>query len=87
VGLLGAPDARVWDYARAQDFAIVSKDTDFRERSFLDGAPPKVIWLDVGSAATAVIIELLQRELPRVLAFVAQPESSILILSVGQRAV
>jgi predicted nuclease of predicted toxin-antitoxin system len=69
VGLRGAADARIWDFAHAQGFAIASKDTDFRERSFLEGAPPKVIWLDVGNAATAVIIELLQREQPRLLAF------------------
>jgi hypothetical protein len=34
-----------------------------------------------------VIIELLQREQPRVLAFEAQLESSVLILSFGQGAV
>jgi predicted nuclease of predicted toxin-antitoxin system len=43
VGLRGAADARIWAYAHAHGFAIVSKDTDFRERSFLEGAPPKVI--------------------------------------------
>jgi predicted nuclease of predicted toxin-antitoxin system len=87
VGLRGAADTRIWDYAHVQGFAILSKDTDFRERSFLEGAPPKIIWLDVGNAATAVIIELLQREQPRVLAFGVQLESSVLILSIGHRAV
>lgn len=49
-GLRGADDRQIWDYARDQGFAIVSKDTDFRERSYVDGAPPKVVWLDVGNA-------------------------------------
>jgi predicted nuclease of predicted toxin-antitoxin system len=48
VNLLGADDQQIWEYARAQGLIIVSKDTDFRERSFVDGHPPKVIWLDVG---------------------------------------
>jgi predicted nuclease of predicted toxin-antitoxin system len=87
VGLRGVADARIWSYAHAQGFAIVSKDTDFRERSFLEGAPPKVVWLDVGNATTSAIIELLQREQSRVLAFGAQPESSVLILSIGPGAV
>jgi predicted nuclease of predicted toxin-antitoxin system len=50
VGLRAAEDHQVWEYARAHAFAIVSKDTDFRERSFVEGFPPKIIWLDVGNA-------------------------------------
>ena len=44
VGLRTAPDAEIWNHAKANGFAIVSKDTDFRERSFVEGFPPKVIW-------------------------------------------
>ena len=42
-GLRGAEDQRIWDFARGQSFAVVSKDTDFRERSYVEGFPPKVI--------------------------------------------
>jgi predicted nuclease of predicted toxin-antitoxin system len=83
VGLRGADDQPIWDYARAQGFAIVSKDTDFRERSFVEGFPPKVIWLDVGNAGTAMIADLLRRERQRVEAFEQQAETSFLILSLG----
>jgi len=40
----------------------VSKDTDFRERSFVEGFPPRIIWLDVGNAGTRSIADLLRRE-------------------------
>ena len=86
-GLEGATDRQIWDCARVNGFAIVSKDTDFRERSFVEGAPPKVIWLDVGNAGTAVIVFLLRQELQRILAFETDSETSVLILSVGPRAV
>jgi len=33
VGLDRADDAAVWNYARANSFSIVSKDSDFHERS------------------------------------------------------
>ena len=59
-GLLGATDRQIWEYAGAHGFAIVPKDTDFRERGFLEGAPPKVVWLDVGNAGTATIAYLLR---------------------------
>ena len=39
--LRGAEDWRIWDYARNEGFAIVSKDADFRDRSYVEGAPPK----------------------------------------------
>jgi predicted nuclease of predicted toxin-antitoxin system len=87
VGLLGATDRQIWDHARANGFAIVTKDTDFRERSLVEGAPPKVIWLDVGNAGTAAIASLLRQELQRIQAFETDSEASVLILSMGPRAV
>lgn len=62
---------------------IVSKDTDFRERSYVAGFPPKIIWLDVGNAGTAAIAELLRRERQRIEDFAKQEETSLLILSIG----
>jgi predicted nuclease of predicted toxin-antitoxin system len=87
VGLRGADDRQIWDYARAQGFCIVSKDTDFRERSFVEGFPPKIVWLDVGNAGTKIIGELLRREQPRLGRFETQAEVSLLILSLGANAV
>ncbi|KAA6458637.1 hypothetical protein DYQ86_18950 [Acidobacteria bacterium AB60] len=52
-GLRGATDEDVWRYAKENDFVIVSKDSDFSQRSSLRGAPPKVIWLRVGNCTTA----------------------------------
>ena len=83
IGLLGADDRRIRDYGRAHGFAIVSKNTDFRERSFVEGFPPKVIWLDVGNAGITMIAELPRREFQRIEAFEKQDESSFLILSIG----
>jgi len=63
---------------------IVSKDTDFRERSYVEGFPPKIIWLDVGNAGTASTFELLRRERQRIEHFEKQEESSLPILSIGE---
>jgi predicted nuclease of predicted toxin-antitoxin system len=45
VGLRDADDAVIWDYAKQHGFTIVSKDSDFQQRSLLYGSPPKFIWL------------------------------------------
>jgi predicted nuclease of predicted toxin-antitoxin system len=80
VGLLGADDGRVWDHARDQGFVIVSKDNDFRQRSFLWGAPPKIIWLSVGNAGTLAVAALLRAEGPKIHSFEAEAEATLLIL-------
>jgi predicted nuclease of predicted toxin-antitoxin system len=87
VGLLGAADAMVWRHARGEGFAIVSKDSDFRDRSFVEGAPPRIIWLDVGNAGTDAIAGLLRSEVARVAAFASQSEASLLILSLESPSV
>lgn len=60
LGLLGAEDRQIWEYAAAQGFLLVSKDADFYQRSLLYGAPPKVLWLRVGNAPTSAIAALLR---------------------------
>ncbi len=87
VGLRGAEDAQIWAHARDHGFTIISKDNDFRQRSFFEGAPPKVIWLEVGNAGTAAIGGLLRAERGRLLAFDSEPESALLVLSLVVRAV
>jgi len=60
VGLREATDSDIWDYALANGFAIVSKDTDFQQRSLLLGAPPKFIWLRVGNCTVRRTEDLLR---------------------------
>jgi len=61
VGLRDADDAEIWEYARLNGFTIVSKDSDFQQRSLLYGHPPKFIWLRVGNCPAQVIEVLLRR--------------------------
>jgi predicted nuclease of predicted toxin-antitoxin system len=85
--MVGSPDENIWNYCKRNGFTIVSKDTVFRERSFAEGYPPKIIWLDVGNAGTKEVPILLQREQQRVERFVTQKNASLLILSIGSNAV
>ncbi len=61
LGLQAADDSVVWDYARDHSFIIVSKDSDFQQRSLLFGAPPKFVWLRLGNCSVAESAELLRR--------------------------
>ena len=78
-GLGDAPDSAVWEYAKTNSFAICSKDSDFRQMSFLYGSPPKVIWLDGGNARTDQLASLLQSELDAIAGLEDSAESLLVI--------
>ncbi|HVQ37991.1 MAG TPA: DUF5615 family PIN-like protein [Pyrinomonadaceae bacterium] len=61
VGLHDANDLAVWEYAQIEGYAIVSKDSDFQQRSLLHGFPPKFIWLRVGNCPVNRIEGLLRK--------------------------
>lgn len=60
VGLRDESDAAIWEYAKVQGYAIVSKDSDFQQRSLLYGGPPKFIWLRVGNCPVSRIESILR---------------------------
>ncbi len=79
LGLSNTSDREIWDYAKERDFCICSKDTDFRQLSFLYGPPPKVIWLQVENRPTWEIAEILESQLDRIMAFKDSPEAMLVI--------
>ena len=58
VGLARADDETIWTYAKDNGFAIVSKDSDFQQRSIISGFPPKVIWIQRGNCSTMEIVTI-----------------------------
>lgn len=81
VGLAAAADAAVWDYAKALAFAIVSKDADFRQLSFLYGSPPKVVWLRVGNQSTVQIEAIVRTHAADIEELAADPVAAMLVIT------
>jgi predicted nuclease of predicted toxin-antitoxin system len=52
-------DLQIWEYARDNDYAIVTFDADFFDLSNLFGHPPKIIWLRTGNRKTNALAELI----------------------------
>ena len=75
----GGSDTSVWEYARVNGCVIVSKDNDFRQRAFVLGPPPKVIWLNIGNARTSAVVALLTANLERIERFCDDPFEGLLI--------
>jgi predicted nuclease of predicted toxin-antitoxin system len=80
VGLRDASDTEVWEYAKRHGLAITSKDSDFQQRSFLLGAPPKVIWIRVGNCPVGTIEALLRTHSAAIYTFGQDEEAALLII-------
>ena len=80
VGLGEASDQEIWNYAKANQFVIVTKDADFIEHSILHGHPPKVVWIRIGNCATNKIKDLLIRNHNACVAFTGNDDLSMLTL-------
>ncbi|MDR3575076.1 MAG: DUF5615 family PIN-like protein [Anaerolineaceae bacterium] len=84
-GLGMADDSVLWRYAKENSFTIVSKDSDFQERSVLQGQPPKLIWLRAANCSTKEIENLLRTALPIIQRFIQEGEESCLALGVRSK--
>jgi predicted nuclease of predicted toxin-antitoxin system len=80
LGLDREPDPSIWDYARDNEFAIVSKDTDFLDYSAAFGFPPHVILIQAGNCATSSVESLLRQNETTIRDMVESELSGLLVL-------
>jgi predicted nuclease of predicted toxin-antitoxin system len=81
VDLKASGDPLVWEYAKNNDLMIVSKDSDFHQRSFLYGFPPKVVWVRLGNCSTADVERVMRTNFDAIKTFYEDKYSSFLSLS------
>jgi predicted nuclease of predicted toxin-antitoxin system len=63
---MGATDDRViWEYAKAHDMTIVTKDEDFQLMADRQGSiPPQVVWVRLGNSRKAALLQAFATLLP-----------------------
>lgn len=59
INMQSASDQDVWQFARENDYVIVTKDSDFYDMSLVLGTPPMVIWIKTGNVNKSAITNLL----------------------------
>lgn len=79
-GLGNSDDGAIWEYARANSFTIVSKDSDFEERCVLFGAPPKLIWVRLHNSSSKEVERLIRSAFPVISQFITDKNETYLIL-------
>ncbi|MDQ3129533.1 MAG: DUF5615 family PIN-like protein [Acidobacteriota bacterium] len=80
VSMKATDDPIVWDYAKDNDFMIVSKDANMHDLSLVFGNPPKVIWLRLGNCSTRQVEDLLRRDFEIIRLFYKDDYVSLLAL-------
>lgn len=80
-GLDRGSDDEIWEHARVNGFAIVTKDADYNSLSVVRGNPPKVIWLLLGNCTTAQVEAVFRARFADIEAFEREPSVGTLALS------
>jgi len=75
-----ALDRTLWDYARSDEFLIVTKDADYSEIGTLLGFPPKVVWIRRGNCTTNEIEILIRNNQGSINKLNNDPDTGILML-------
>ena len=57
--LNNSEDSDIWEYAKNNNFAIVTFDADFYDICIINGHPPKIIWIRSGNLKTNEIVQLM----------------------------
>lgn len=73
LGLQNFWDRQIWAYAKENNFALVTFDSDFFDLANLFGHPPKIIWLRSGNSNTNELAELIISKSELILDFLSNP--------------
>ncbi len=73
----GIDDLRIWEFAKTNEFTIVTFDEDFYDIQLLRKFPPKVIWLRCGNTSTNHIAFILNDKKEELKKFMQDSEQGI----------
>ncbi|WPV00152.1 DUF5615 family PIN-like protein [Mucilaginibacter sp. cycad4] len=63
-------DIHIWQFAKTNNYSILTFDEDFRELQNLYSFPPKIIWLRTGNVNTKAISDLLSESKNSIVQFI-----------------
>jgi predicted nuclease of predicted toxin-antitoxin system len=78
LGLDNSHDKTIWEYAKKNEYIIVTFDSDFYDLSLLHGHPPKLIWIKSGNTTTENLANILTGSIMAIRSFISDNELSCL---------
>jgi predicted nuclease of predicted toxin-antitoxin system len=73
-------DTKIWDFAKNNNFVIVTKDKDFARLSHTHGHPPKVVSLKIGNTSIEMLKQIFIQNEAVFKDFIASDTESIIVL-------
>ena len=73
LGLENSKDSFLWNYAKENNYCIVTFDGDFYDLGLIKGSSPKVIWLRLGNTSTHNIETVLRKNYELIKTFLTDP--------------
>src|SRR6476620_5266546 len=72
--LIDCSDKEIWDFAKKENYIIVTQDSDFNDFNSLYGFPPKVIWIRTGNMKTEELAMILKNYFSEIKDFDSNPQ-------------
>ena len=72
LGLENASDIEIFNFAKSNDFTIVTFDSDFFDLNTLYGFPPKIIWIRTGNTTTQNLEIILKEKFELIELFISE---------------
>jgi predicted nuclease of predicted toxin-antitoxin system len=73
LGLENSKDSFIWNYAKENNYCIVTFDGDFYDLGLIKGSSPKVLWLRLGNTSTQNIETVLRKNYDLIKTFLTDP--------------
>ncbi len=73
LGLENSKDSFSWNYAKENNYCIVTFDGDFYDLGLIKGSSPKLIWLRLGNTSTQNIEIVLRKNYELIKTFLTDP--------------
>jgi len=71
-------DKDIWDFAKNNNFTILTYDSDFRNFVSYYNYPPKVVWLRTGNISKSKLAELIKNNIDSIIEFGTNDDFGIL---------
>jgi predicted nuclease of predicted toxin-antitoxin system len=79
LGLETSSDTEIWEFAKNNFDAILSKDKDFYFKTILNGPPPKLIWITKGNCSNSQLLNLLRKHISEIKTFLLSDQAILSI--------
>ncbi|MHA3788915.1 DUF5615 family PIN-like protein [Flavobacterium hauense] len=70
----GYSDIGIWNFAKENEYTIITFDADFFDISSIKGHPPKIVWLRFGNTTTNYLAEILNSKAEIIKDFISKKE-------------